>query len=183
MKFEQKILKAVKIRERNLLRAAKIAAEKPDTGVVIQKKGAYFVIKDCATITQKYLVHLAYSSLSNPIVDLRGKFTEADIINFVGRSKTEPHTRQLLHIILTDIGSLQFKLATGTDTSQPPVSVTAPIHDYTIKGDEDVYGDYNFDDNNEEEVIEITSSDTVDDIDVDDATAVINKLVEVFGVK
>ena len=30
------------------MRPAKIACEKPDTGVTINKRGAYFLIKDCA---------------------------------------------------------------------------------------------------------------------------------------
>ena len=61
MTFEEKILKNCGIRERNLLRPAKIAAEKPDTGVTINKRGAYFLIQDCAKVTFNYVAHLAYS--------------------------------------------------------------------------------------------------------------------------
>ena len=104
MTFEEKIIKNSKIRQKNLMRPAKIAFDKPDTGVTINKKGAYYLIKDSADITVKYLSHLSYASYSNPIVDLKGKFTQSEIIDFVGRAKEENFTNQLLSIILTDIG-------------------------------------------------------------------------------
>ena len=182
MTFEDKIIKNCKIRQRNLMRAANIAFNKPDTGVTIEKRGAYFLIKDSADITIKYLAHLAYSSFSSPIKDLKGKFTEAEIIGFVGRSKKEPQTKQLLHIILTDIGSAQYKSAVGVKVSTPVATKAAPSHDYSFKDDEDVYGDYDTEDDIEE-VPEPIVVDAEAEIDVDDATAVINKLVEVFGAK
>ena len=183
MTLEEKILKACNIRQRNLLRPAKIAAEKPDTGVTINKRGAYFLIKDCADVTLKYAAHLAYSSFNSPLTQLKGKFTQAEIIDFVGRSKEEAHTRQLLHIILTDIGSAQYKSA--TDIPVAPVegtTVEIPNHDYTIKDDEDVYGDYDFDEG-EGTVSEPVVADAKEEVNVDDVTAVINKLIEVFNAK
>jgi len=182
MTFEEKILKNCEIRQKNLLRPAKIASEKPDTGVTINKRGAYFLIQDCAKVTLNYVAHLAYSSFSSPITQLKGKFTQAEIIDFVGRSKEEPHTRQLLHIILTDIGSAQFKSA--TDVPVAPVegtTIEVPTHDYTIKGDEDVYGDYDL----EEDVIasEPVKVEAKAEVNVDDVTAVINKLIETFNAK
>ena len=39
MTFEEKIISNSEIRQRNLLRPAKIAFDKPDTGVTIVKKG------------------------------------------------------------------------------------------------------------------------------------------------
>ena len=75
-------------------------------------------------------------------IQRKGKFTEAEIIGFVGRSKKEPHTKQLLHIILTDIGSAQYKSAVGVKVTTPVVTRDAPSHDYSFKDDEDVYGDY-----------------------------------------
>ena len=182
MTFEEKIIKNCKVRQRNLMRPAKIAFDKPDTGVTIEKRGAYFLIKDSADITLKYLAHLAYSSYSTPINDLKGKFTEAEIIGFVGRSKKEPHTKQLLHVILTDIGSAQYKSAVGVKVSTPVVTKDAPSHDYSFKDDEDVYGDYDAEDGHEE-VSEPVVVDADAEIDVDDATGVINKLVEVFQAK
>lgn len=182
MTFEGKILKNCSIRQRNLVRPAKIACEKPDTGVTINKRGAYFLIKDCASVTLKYAAHLAYSSFSSPITQLKGKFTQAEIVDFVGRSKEEAHTRQLLHIILTDIGSAQFKSATDIPV-EPVESVTleSPEHDYTIKDDEDVYGDYELD--NIKATAAPVKVEAKAEVNVDDVTAVINKLFEVFAAK
>ena len=81
MTFEEKILKNSEIRQRNLLRPAKIAANKPDTGVTINKRGAYFLIQDCANVTLNYVAHLAYSSFNSPLTQLKGKFTQAEIID------------------------------------------------------------------------------------------------------
>lgn len=184
MSFEEKIIKSCKIRQKNLLRAAKIAQESPDTGVTILKKGAYFLIKDSADITVKYLSLLAYSSLTNPINNLKGAFTQSQIIDFVGRAKEEPHTRQLLNIILTDIGSVQYKAAIGDSGAQPiqGITVPVPVHDYTIgEEDADVYGDYDMDEDIvESQPVVVEAS---EEVDVDDVTGVINKLIEVFKAK
>ena len=183
MTLEEKVLKNCSIRQKNLLRPAKIACSKPDTGVTINKRGAYFLIKDCADVTLKYAAHLAYSSFNSPLTQLKGKFTQSEIIDFVGRSKEEAHTRQLLHIILTDIGSAQYKSA--TDVPVAPVegtTVATASHDYTIKDDEDVYGDYDLDDD-DKLVAEPVSVDAKAEVNVDDVTAVINKLIEVFNAK
>ena len=184
MTFEEKIINNCTIRQRKLMRAAKIANQKRDTGVTILKKGAYFLIKDTADITIKYLAHLAYSSYSNPINELNGLFTQSDIIDFVGRSKEAPETRQLLHIILTDIGCAQFKSAVGTQDPKPVEGNTTPIpvHDYSIDSeDDDVYGDYDI----EEEIIQPVPvvTETTEDVNVDDVTAIIEKLIEIFNAK
>tara|TARA_R110000751_G_scaffold18252_3_gene55523 strand:+ start:3011 stop:3565 length:555 start_codon:yes stop_codon:yes gene_type:complete len=184
MTFEEKIIKNCKLRQRKLMRAAQIAHEKPDTGVTILKKGAYFLIKDAADITVKYLAHLSYSSYANPIGELKGKFTQAEIIDFVGRAKEEAQTRQLLNIVMTDIGSAQIHAIIGK--SEPiPVVVDSPIvpeHDYSITDDEDVYGDYDLDDDSSNAPEPIVREDN-DIVDVDDATGVINKLIETFKAK
>tara|TARA_R110002050_G_scaffold68910_3_gene149295 strand:+ start:5838 stop:6395 length:558 start_codon:yes stop_codon:yes gene_type:complete len=185
MTFEEKIIKNSKLRQRKLMRAVRIASEKPDTGVKILKKGAYFLIKDSADISVKYLSHLCYGSYSDPIRELKGKFTQAEIIDFVGRSKEDIETRQLLHIVLTDIGTAQFKLASG-DTEPIPVSTVSedePELDFTFSEDEDVYGDYDNEDD-DEPVQKSSASEPVDEeVDVDDVTGVINKLIEVFAAK
>lgn len=184
MTFEEKIIKNCKLRQRKLMRAARIAQEKPDTGVKILKKGAYFLIKDSADITVKYLAHLAYSSYVTPISDLKGKFTQAEIIDFVGRAKEEAETRQLLNIVLTDIGSAQIAAITGNDEPTHVVaeSPDIPEIDFTVTDDEDVYGDYDMEDD-DDTVIEPDVSESNDVVDVDDATGVINKLIEVFKAK
>ena len=184
MSFEEKIIKLSKLRQRNLMRPARIASDKPDTGVQILKKGAYFLIQDAATITIQYLAHLCYSSYSNPLNELKGKFTQAEIIDFVGRSKEEANTRQLLHIILTDIGSAQYKSAVGTSEPAPVEGSTTPIPklDYTISEGEDVYGDYEMDDGEQLEP-EPVIAEGKGEVDIDDVTSVINKLIEVFAAK
>ena len=67
MTFEEKIISNSKIRQSKLMRPAKLAFEKPDTGVKILKKGAFYLIKDSADITVKYLSHLCYGSFDDPI--------------------------------------------------------------------------------------------------------------------
>ena len=65
--FEHKILTVSQSKQAGLLGPAKIAASKPDTGITIVKKSAYFVIRDCAKITEKYLVHHVWGEIKNPI--------------------------------------------------------------------------------------------------------------------
>lgn len=67
----------------NLYPQAKIAAEVPDTGIVIKNKSAYYVIQDCAKLTVEYLPLLCYKSLNNPIELLKGKVTEQQLIEFI----------------------------------------------------------------------------------------------------
>ena len=172
MTFEEKIIKNSGIRQKNLIRPAKIAFEKPDTGVTINKKGAFYLIKDSADITVKYLVHLCYGSYNNPIKDLKGKFTQSEIIDFVGRSKEQQYTRQLLNIILTDIGCVNQSFSTDTNNN-------ASI-DFSISEEEDVYGDYELE---ESESNEKESVEEVQSIDVNDASGIIQKLIEVFQAK
>ncbi len=172
MTFEEKIIKNSKIRQKNLMRPAKIAFDKPDTGVTINKKGAYYLIKDSADITVKYLSHLSYASYSNPIVDLKGKFTQSEIIDFVGRAKEENFTNQLLSIILTDIGVVA-PIAQVVDENK------SDDIDLSFDDDEDVYGDYET-----EESTQVESSSTPhESIDIKDASIVIQKLIEVFEAK
>ena len=54
--FEQIILENSSEKQAKLLGPAQRAHKKPDIGVEIQNKSAYYVIRDCAMITQKYLV-------------------------------------------------------------------------------------------------------------------------------
>jgi len=172
MTFEEKIIKNSEIRQKNLMRPAKIAFEKPDTGVTINKKGAFFLIKDSADITVKYLPLLSYGSFKTPIADLKGKFTQSEIIDFVGRAKEESYTNQLLSVILTDIGCTQ-------PITQIVDDETSQELDLTISDDEDVYGDYE----TEEELSVKTSTSSSKVIDVEDASIVIQKLIEVFNAK
>jgi hypothetical protein len=172
MTFEEKIIKNSEIRQKNLMRPARIAYEKPDTGVTINKKGAFYLIKDSADITVKYLPLLSYGSFKNPISDLKGKFTQSEIIDFVGRAKEESFTNQLLSVILTDIGCTQpiTQIVDGDESKEL---------DLSFSDDEDVYGDYE----TEEEISVKSTTTATETIDVKDASIVIQKLIEVFNAK
>lgn len=174
MTFEEKIIKNSSIRQSKLMRPAKIAFEKPDTGVTINKKGAYYLIKDSADITIQYLVHLCYGSYSDPITDLKGKFTQSEIIDFVGRSKEERNTNQLLSIILADLGYVDQSFEVEEVTEEKEL-------DLTISDDEDdVYGDYETETTSATKSTNTASSET---LDINDASGIIQKLIEIFEAK
>lgn len=173
MSVEAKIINNCTLKQRTLLRAATVASQKPDTGVEIKNKSAFFVIRDCADVTQKYLVHMCYASYNDPIVELRGKFTEKEIIDFVARCDKHSYLRQLLYIMFTDIArkdGLYEKVVTNE-----PEKI-----DLSEDGD-DIYGDYDYVDESDQPVEpqEIPTS----HIDINDGSVVINKLVEVFAAK
>ena len=137
MTFEEKLLKESKSKEAKLLRAAKVAAKSPDTGVKILKKGAYYVIRDCAKITELYLPHLIYSQLKNPIQMLEGVFTKADCTGLIARAKKDLVTNQLLNLIILDIKKQNILESASTAVS--------PILDPSVFDEEDgddIYGDY-----------------------------------------
>ena len=176
MNFEKKILSICRIKERNLLKPSSVAMLKPDTGVEIKKKSAYYVIRDCATLAHDYIPHKCYSSLRDPINELRGQFTKADIIDFVSRTKQHEHTKQLLYIMFSDIYKLE-----ADDWTPPPAPEQPEVLeiDADAEGDE-IYQDYGYDD------IDTVTSDDIDmpvkpPIDLGDGEAVITKLIEVFG--
>lgn len=173
--FEQHILDSADIRQRNLLVPAKLAAEKPDTGVKIIKKSAYYVIKDCANIAYQYVTLLAYASLSDPIKQLQGVFSKDDIIDFVNRSKTEHHTNQLLTLIFADISKVA------------PPKVTINIDrgpSYDFNNEDGPYGDYNYDGYlDPDDYVEQDPEVVIEKIDMSDDSIVINKLCEIFKIK
>ena len=138
--FENKILSVSQSKQAGLLSAAKIAASKPDTGVTITKKSAYFVIRDCARITEKYLVHHIWGEIKNPIDRLEGAFTKAEIEDFLSRAKRDTETQQLCTIILEDIHKKNKLETTGVVSTV----VDAPVvkFDFTEFETDKIYGDY-----------------------------------------
>jgi hypothetical protein len=148
MKFIQVILENSNLKEAKLYEAAKKASANPETGITIQNKSAYHVIKDCATITLKYLPLYVFSNYTDPFVELKGKFKRKDIEEFVTATKANNYLNQLLIYIL----SLK------TSYNLPQIS---EIKDHSNSSDP--YGEYggNFDDDN---VIQATTfdSDTVE---------------------
>ena len=155
------------------MRAAEIASEKPDTGVIIENKSAYFVIRDCADIAQKYLVLLCYGSYSDPLTELQGKFTEKEIIDFVARSQDDNNSnlRHLLYTIFTDIARKE-GLYEKVVPNEPAVIDISEDSD-------DIYGDYDY----APESTEPEPEDDISliDIDITDGKSVIDKLIEIFG--
>ena len=79
------------------------AAEKPDTGVEIKKKAAYYVIRDCANITKRYLSIHIYGLFDDPILDLKGKFTSNEVKDFLKRAEKDTEAKLLKKLILADI--------------------------------------------------------------------------------
>ena len=100
MTFEEVIIKESKITIAGLYPQAVKAAEKPDTGVKILNKAAYFVIRDCAKTTVQYLPLLCYGSFKNIPNDLNKKFTSKQINDFIKKTETNPVSKQLLTLIL-----------------------------------------------------------------------------------
>lgn len=131
MEFEKKILSVSPVKEAKLLTHALKASKEPDTGITINVKSAYNVIKDCATIASNYLPIHAYISIPKPIESLKGAFTKAIIRDFIKRSNTETHTSLLLRLILEDIK--QFSNTNVNIVSTPTVDTN---------DSDDVYGDY-----------------------------------------
>lgn len=131
MEFEKKILSVSPVKEAKLLTHALKASKEPDTGITINVKSAYNVIKDCATIASNYLTIHAYLSIPKPIDSLKGSFTKTIVKDFVKRANTEIHTGLLLRIILEDI-----KQHSNTNVN----IVSTPTVD--TDDSDDVYGDY-----------------------------------------
>lgn len=175
MNFEKKILNTSTIPQRKLLKFSSVAMVKPDTGVEIKKKSAYYVIRDCANVANKYIPHMCYSSINNPVEALRGKFTKADIIDFVARTKNQKHTKQLLYVIFSDIYKVE-----ADDWTPPPAPVdTEALEIDTDATGEDIYGDYGYGDDTYDSANEVGMP-VKPPIDLGDGEAVIAKLVTVF---
>lgn len=173
--FEEVILSVANIRQGNLLIPAKLAAEKPDTGVKILKKSAYYVIKDCASITCQYVPFLAYASIDKPLEALKGFPTKEAIVDFVKRSKKEHHTNQLLTLVFADISKV----------SPPKVTINVDKGpEFDFNNEDGPYGDYNYDGYLDKDDYVIHDPEVViEKIDMTDENLVVNKLIEVFDAK
>ena len=171
--FEKAVLKACTLREKNLWGPAHKAAEEPETGIVIKQKPAYFVIKDCAMITKRYLFIMCYGSLTDPIGQLKGKVSIDDIEDFVGRSKNKAdyETKQLFNLVFHDIADWTPSLSTNSGE----LDMTFDVID-----EENVYGDYEALGNERLKEIEKLEEQEKTRIDLTNDQAVIDKLVEVF---
>ena len=128
--FEQIILKNSLEKQAKLLGPAQRAHKKPDIGVEIQNKSAYYVIRDCAMITQKYLVHHIWGGYPDPFKTLKGKFTYGNVTDFLKRAEKNGAVKQLKHTIIGDIKA-KFDTTIATTTN----------FDYSME-EEDIYKYY-----------------------------------------
>jgi len=124
MKFIQIILENSQQKEAKLYTPAKKAMEYPDTGITIQNKSAYHVIKDSATMAVKYLPHFVFGCYIDPFKQLKGKFKKDDINEFVTKSQEDFVLKQLLDIIVSKIDTENYQLSSNSksissDASDP----------------------------------------------------------------
>lgn len=110
MKFIEKIIENTELKESKLYAAAQKCFAKPDTGITIQHKGAYNVIKDCANVTIRYLPHYIFGAYANPFETLKGKFTKLEIEEFVKKSRDDYALEQLLTLIVNKFKDQPSKL-------------------------------------------------------------------------
>lgn len=110
MKFIDKLIENTELKESKLYAAAQKCFAKPDTGITIQHKGAYNVIKDCANVTVRYLPHYIFGAYANPFETLKGKFTKLEIEEFVKKSRDDYALEQLLTLIVNKFKDQPSKL-------------------------------------------------------------------------
>ena len=139
--FEQIILENSSEKQAKLLSPAKRAYKKPDIGVEIQNKSAYYVIRDCAMITQKYLVHHIWSAYPDPFEALKGKFTKDNVTDFLKRAEKDNAVKQLKHTIIGDIRD-KFDTTIATTTN----------FDYSME-EEDIYKYYSDTEETEDDTV------------------------------
>ena len=187
MNFEQRLIENSQLKQRKLMRPAKIASERPDTGVTIQNKSAYFVIRDCADVTQKYLPLLCYGGFDDPLKQLKGVFKKTDIMDFVTRARDElnKHTRQLLCAIVADINKCECapRPVEPTETAN-----LVDVTDFAAieESEDDIYGDYDYVDDQTAEPGTETVTDTSQDwltVDLADDDVLTERLIQAFAAK
>lgn len=136
MKFIDIILQNSQAKEAKLYGPSRKASESPETGVVIQTPAAFHVIRDCATIANKYIPHYVFGLYANPFEVLKAKFTRADVEEFVRNANSDIVLYQLLVLILEKIKKVL------PQSSVNPVS--SPSVNTTITNSDDPYGEYEF---------------------------------------
>jgi hypothetical protein len=152
MKFIEILLENSKIKEAKLFSAAKKAANNPETGITIQNKSAYHVIKDCANITIKYLPLYVFANYECFFTELSGKFKRKDIEEFVSGAEKDIVLNQLLILIL--------ELNGGLVEDTPKVSIS----DNTDLEIGDPYGEYGSEFKEQSNKMENNNSSIVDSL-------------------
>ena len=131
MKFIEILLDNSTVKESKLYAPSKKASINPDTGVTILNKSAYHVIKDCATIANRYLPIFVFGQYPDPFKALNGKFKRNEIQEFIASANSDFVHDQLLTIILSKIGK-----NLENDKEEVPVQKS-----YTVN-ENDPYGEY-----------------------------------------
>ena len=142
MKFIEKLIENTELKESKLYTAAQKCFAKPDTGITIQHKGAYNVIKDCANVTVRYLPHYIFGAYANPFETLKGKFTKLEIEEFVKKSRDDYALGQLLTIIVNKFKDQPSKVEKKTELA--PKSDMGMSDPYGMYGSEEVEVEDNF---------------------------------------
>jgi hypothetical protein len=89
------------------------------------------VIKDCATLANKYLPHFVFGHYANPFEVLKGKFTKDDITEFVSEANSDIVMFQLLTLILHKVNKgTSSTLTTALDPKSIATSSTDPYGEY-----------------------------------------------------
>jgi hypothetical protein len=134
MRFVEVILENSGLKEAKLYPAALKASSNPDSGITIQNKSAYHVIKDCANITTKYLPHFVFGEYADPIKVLSGKFKKVDISNFVQEAGKNYVLQQLLIIVLDKIkkSGVVNLLSSQSSKTSPVVESSNPYGEYGL---------------------------------------------------
>jgi len=127
--LENIILENSSEKQRRLLGPAERAYKKPDIGVEIKNKSAYYVIRDCALITTRFLVLHIWNAYDDPFKSLEGKLTKKDVDDFLNRAKSDESVNNLKSVI---ISAMRDKFDTTT---------TSKSFDYSVEED-DIYGYY-----------------------------------------
>jgi hypothetical protein len=144
MKFIEIILQNSELNQAKLYGPSHKCLDKPDTGITIQHKGAYNVIKDCAYVTTKYLPHFIFGAYTNPLASLKGKFSKLDIEEFVKKSRDDTSLYQLLLIVLDKCSSIGGKKQVDFNNTQNDMQTSDP---YGFYGSGDLNNVENEDDN------------------------------------
>jgi len=130
MNFINQIIQNSQVKEAKLYGPSKKAAERPETGITIQTPAAFHVIKDCATLANKYLPHYVFGTYANPFEVLKGKFKQEDIQEFVTAAMADIVLNQLMTLILEKI------------RKSPYTPAATPITPVESSNSADPYGDY-----------------------------------------
>jgi len=115
MNFIDAIIQNSQVREARLYQPSKKAMENPETGVVIQNPSAFHVIKDCATLANKYLPHYIFGLYANPFEVLKGKVLYNDVVEFVKAAMSDVVMNQLLILMLEKIKKSPVQIHTSSN--------------------------------------------------------------------